>query len=204
LRSHLEAQVDQTTANRLLKNFAGARLSVASAAIAGMALDECDQRMLQVMSKPQRIDQIWSLARAPRFRLLAFVHFMQCVGVLEVAGVTAERSAPHRAPSMGKQEAAVLLGVSTSADEQTVRRAYHKLARAVHPDLRGHNASIEKPLNGSSIDSRQRTNSWSKEAYVCRKAVINCAVWVKNRYHCNANVADLARACQFQLVVSSE
>jgi DnaJ-domain-containing protein 1 len=136
LRSHIEAQVDQRLADHLLKSLAGARLSVVSSAVAGMALDECDKRLLEVMATPRRLDQIWSLAKAPRFRLLAFVYFMQSVGVLEVVGVAADRSAPHRAPSMQKQAAALLLGVSCTADPQTIRRAYHKLARAVHPDLR--------------------------------------------------------------------
>jgi DnaJ-domain-containing protein 1 len=144
IRSHLENQVDISQVERMTHEFAGARLMVddgsrvgngGSEALSALTLDECDRRMLQAMAIPRRMDQIWPLARAPRFRLLAFVHFLRAIGLLQVSGVTAERSAPHRIASSLRRSAAMVLGVTDGADPQTIRRAYHRLARAIHPDL---------------------------------------------------------------------
>ena len=63
-----------------------------------VAVDESDRRMLAAMAQPRRLDQIWPLARTPRFRLLAFLHFLRTVGALSLVGVAADDSAPHRVP----------------------------------------------------------------------------------------------------------
>src|SRR5690606_33885675 len=94
--------------------------------------DDADRRMLVAMAAPRRLDQIWPLARTPRFRLLAFVHFLRSVGALEVEGVAAERATPATGDRLA---AARLLGVDATADLETVKRAYRRLARALHPDL---------------------------------------------------------------------
>jgi DnaJ-domain-containing protein 1 len=139
-RQHLEAQLDQARADALTHELAGLRLSVrAEQAPDGAYLDEADKRILAAMTQPRRLDQIWPLARTPRFRLLCFLHFLRQVGVLQVAGVgatAAHESGPNLAPVDSRQLAALrTLGLSQPSDRDTVKRAYRRLARALHPDL---------------------------------------------------------------------
>jgi DnaJ-domain-containing protein 1 len=116
------------------------------AELAPELLDEADRRMLAALDRPRLLDEIWTLARTPRFRLLAFVHFLRAVDALDVSGIAAERSAPVRGidpvralPAHGldpRRAAALrLLGVDDAADAEAVKRAYRRLARALHPDL---------------------------------------------------------------------
>jgi len=87
---------------------------------------------LAAMSQPRRLDQIWPLARTPRFRMLTFLHFLLSVGAVSLIGV----AAPRRIPASPRRELAHrLLGVQVGADITTVKRAYRRLARALHPDL---------------------------------------------------------------------
>jgi len=136
-RRHLESQVDATRAEALTAQLAGARLSIRPELAPPPAmLDEADRRILAAMAQPRRLDQIWPLARTPRFRLLAFLHFMRQVGGLVEAGIGAFDSGPHRAPlDPRKAAAARLLGVDDGADREAIKRAYRRLARALHPDL---------------------------------------------------------------------
>jgi len=133
-RHHLEAQLDGTLAEKLVRELAGIRLCVRPDLIPE-AIDEADRRMLVAMGQPRRLDQIWPLARTPRFRLLAFIHFLQAVDALEALGVVAERSGPHRTVNARREAALRLLGIEEGADLESVKRAYRKLARALHPDL---------------------------------------------------------------------
>ena len=87
------------------------------------------------MAHPRRLDQIWPLARTPRFRLIAFLHFLRGVGALDVEGIAAERSAPVRSLDHRRLAALRLLGLAEDADLDTVKRAYRRLARSIHPDL---------------------------------------------------------------------
>ncbi len=133
-RQHLEAQLDGSLAEVLVRELAGVRLAL-RADLAPDAVDEADRRMLAAMSLPRRLDQIWPLARTPRFRLLAFIHFLRGVDAIEALGVVAENSGPHRVVDRRAQHARELLGVAEGADQETVKRAYRRLARALHPDL---------------------------------------------------------------------
>lgn len=136
-RSHLEAQLDGTLAEALVQTLAGIRLSIRHE-LAPDAIDEADRRMLAALHSPRRLDQIWPLARTPRFRLLAFIHFLRSVDALEAEGIVAERSAPlRRPPACDPVRAAAmrLLGIDDAADLDTVKRAYRRLARSLHPDL---------------------------------------------------------------------
>lgn len=125
-RGHIEAQLDSSLADRLVREFAGVRIALRSS-LAPEPLDETDRRMLAAMATPRRIDQIAAVARTPRFRLLALVHFLRTVDALELAGVAADAIDARRA-------ALATLGISEASPEQ-VKRAYRRLARSVHPDL---------------------------------------------------------------------
>ncbi len=133
-RAHLESQLDGSLAEVMVRELSGIRLSIKTE-LAPAAIDEADRRMLAAMTIPRRLDQIWPLARTPRFRLLAFLHFLRSVDALDGIGVVAERSAPHRVIDRRRQAAAELLGIDEAADQETVKRAYRRLARSLHPDL---------------------------------------------------------------------
>jgi len=136
-RGHVEAQLDSSLADNLVRQLAGIRLSIRPE-LAPDPLDEADRRMLVAMTLPRRLDQIWPLARTPRFRLLAFIHFLRSVDALAVEGIVAERSAPIRRIDPRRAAALELLGVDDDADLEDVKRAYRRLARALHPDLQPH------------------------------------------------------------------
>jgi DnaJ-domain-containing protein 1 len=136
-RDHLEAQLDSSLADRIVGELAGVRLAIRTE-LAPTAVDEADRRMLIAMSAPRRLDQIWPLARTPRFRLLAFLHFLRAIDAIEVEGIVAERSAPIRVLDPRRAAALRLLGVDDADDAGAVKRAYRRLARALHPDLQPH------------------------------------------------------------------
>lgn len=150
VRSHLEAQLDGALAGRLVQELAGSRL-VLRAELLPAPMDDTDRRMLAALDRPRRLDQIWPLARAPRFRLLAFVHFLRAVGALALEDRSEDRrggapvgvagASPHReenALDPRRLAALRLLGVEGTADHDAVKRAYRRLARALHPDLHPH------------------------------------------------------------------
>lgn len=61
---------------------------------------------------------------------------LRSVGALDVEGIVAERSAPHRLSADPRRRAAArMLGVPEHADTESIKRAYRRLARALHPDL---------------------------------------------------------------------
>jgi DnaJ-domain-containing protein 1 len=136
-RAHLEAQLDGALAEAVLHELAGARLAIRPE-LAPPPADEADRRMLAALAAPRRLDQIWPLARAPRFRLLAFLHFLRGVGALavELAARPADRRpAPARPADPRRASALQLLGVDDPTDLDAIKRAYRRLARALHPDL---------------------------------------------------------------------
>lgn len=139
-RTHLEAQLDNSLAERLVRELAGMRLSVrAELAPDEASCDDADRRILAAMAQPRRLDQIWPIARTPRFRMLAFLWFLHAIDALEVEGIVAEQSAPTVALGRGadpqRSAAARMLGLTTDADVEAIKRAYRRLARSLHPDL---------------------------------------------------------------------
>jgi DnaJ-domain-containing protein 1 len=130
-RSHLEGQLDAGQAQAMLQELAGARLALRPELAPELSwCDETDRRILAAMAVPRRLDQIWPLARTARFRLLTFLYFLRAVGAVSPLGV----SAPIAVAS-GDSDAYRMLGVPAGADRETVKRAYRRLARALHPDL---------------------------------------------------------------------
>jgi DnaJ-domain-containing protein 1 len=128
-REHLERQVDVARARALAMSWAGARLRLdPRLAPAPRLCDATDLRILAAMRAPRRLEQIASLARTPRFRLIAFIHFLRAVGAVELAGVAAP--GPEAAGDAHR-----VLGVEAGADRIAVKRAFRRLARALHPDL---------------------------------------------------------------------
>lgn len=135
-RAHLEAQLDSALADVLVRQLAGVRLMVRPEIAPELATcDEADRRMLAAMALPRRLEQIGSLARTPRFRLLAFLHFLRAVDALDAEGVVAEKSAPTRIVDHRRASASRVLGIPEDADLEAIKRAYRRLARALHPDL---------------------------------------------------------------------
>ncbi len=131
-RTHLEAQVDASLAQRLIGELAGIRLALRPGLVPLLAhCDATDLRIIAAMDIPRRLDQIWPIARTPRFRLLTFLHFMRSVDAMRMHGVAAPAPRTHGTATT----AHAILGVSASADRVTVKRAYRRLARALHPDL---------------------------------------------------------------------
>ncbi|MCG8420362.1 MAG: J domain-containing protein [Proteobacteria bacterium] len=130
-RSHIEAQLDTRRAQRMIAELAGMRLLAVRQIAPDPALcDEIDRRILDAIRVPRRLDQIWTIVHTPRYRLLSFLHFLRTVGGLKIIGIAASESAgpAHRG-------AHHILGVPVGADRATVKRAYRRLARALHPDL---------------------------------------------------------------------
>jgi len=146
-RGHLEQQLDGTLVDLMLRELAGIRLAVRiQLAPDPGSCDETDRRMLAALAAPRRLDQVWSLARTPRYRLLAFIHFLRAVDALDVEGVVADRSVPIRAIDPRRDAARRLLGLDARADLETIKRAYRKLARELHPDLQPEVDLVERRL----------------------------------------------------------
>lgn len=135
-RAHLEAQLDGGLAEALLRDLAGARLAIRPA-LAPAPADEADRRMLAALAEPRRIDEIWPLSRAPRFRLLALLHFLRGIGALAVEPTRPTAAPPSRPRIADPRRAGALqlLGIDDAADLDAIKRAYRRLARALHPDL---------------------------------------------------------------------
>lgn len=138
-RSHFEAQLDAQYADTLVTRFTGVLLSISPDSVPDASIcDATDARILEALAEPRRLDQVWHHARTPRFRLLAFLHFLSCVDALELSSAATGRTVPQPA----RRSAYRVLGVSSNADQIAVKRAYRRLARALHPDLHP-DASVE-------------------------------------------------------------
>ncbi len=133
-RRHLEAAVD---ARALRAELAGARLVLNKDLAPDAAeCDDADRRILAALAAPRRggpvglcpaggaaersprFDEIARSAGVPELRLLRLIAFLRGVGALTVP------SAAHE-----------VLGVAADADAATVKQAYRRAARRLHPDM---------------------------------------------------------------------
>ncbi len=131
-RQHLERQIDSGRAQQLVSMLAGSRLVLRPDLVPyDSLLDDTDRRIIAAMRVPRRLDQIWPLARTPRYRLLTFIHFLREVGAVGFEGI----AAPAPRMSTAQDAARRTLGLEPAADKTAAKRAYRRLARALHPDL---------------------------------------------------------------------
>jgi hypothetical protein len=126
-RQHLEARFDLGHARALVAALEGQRLVLRKdLAPAPGDGDETDRRLLAALAAPRRLDEVARAARAPERRLLAFVYFLREVGAL---------AAPAPAARAVAASAHRVLGVAPDTDGATLKQAYRRLARRLHPDL---------------------------------------------------------------------
>jgi DnaJ-domain-containing protein 1 len=138
-RSHIEGRFDGALAEAVVRELDGRRLALRPE-LAPDPADDADRRMLAAMAQPRRLDQIWPIARTPRYRMLAFLHMLRSLGALDVEAPT--QSSYARASTTGPRSADVrraaamrVLGLDGNVDADDVKRAYRRLARTLHPDL---------------------------------------------------------------------
>lgn len=147
IRQHVQRQLEATRAAWISRELAGARIELRPGAGPDAAdLDATDRVLVAALARPRELRELATLARVPRFRLLALLDFLASVGALLVSRASAERStapasarqAKGAAPLASPHAAALrLLGLpdDAGADGARVKTAFRALARRLHPDL---------------------------------------------------------------------
>lgn len=136
-----QRSVSASVARDVAARLAGARVSLREELAPEPAhLDEADQRILCCLAEPRRLDEIAALSRSPRFRVVALLFALGQLDALELEGVAAP------GPTDNQRAAQQILGLTSDADRAQVKRAYRRLARALHPDL--HPAAGERERRG--------------------------------------------------------
>ncbi len=142
---YLESSLTSSGAERLRLQLAGSRLSILpSQAPCASHLDATGRRLLDALSTWRRIDELPTAARAPRFRSIAFVFAMREVRALTLAGVASQPLIGTVRSAAASKDAHNILGLELGADRIDVKRAYHRLVRALHPDLQPHLDSTDR------------------------------------------------------------
>ena len=137
--AYFEASLSGRRASELARELAGVRLQIREElAPDPVRLDDTGRRLLAALTDPRRADELSGAARAPRFRTLAFLFALDQLGALERKGIGVRPTAEARTV------ASRALGVAASADRTAIKRAYRKLARALHPDLQNPTGLPEK------------------------------------------------------------
>ena len=163
-REHLERELTVELSRSIARALDGARIAIRpGAALDRKHLDETDRLLVAALGEPRDLRDHAIRARVPRFRLLAFVHFLSSVGQLLVVPARSPSFRPpplssreQKEPALPKPAAAAfsprasalrLLGLPPDADLTLVKGAYRRLARALHPDLHpGVNEAIKRDL----------------------------------------------------------
>jgi hypothetical protein len=111
VRRHVESFVDPARATDFASALGDARLVLRKDLAPDAAdCDEVDRRVLAALAAPRRLEEVERRTAAPRMRLLAFLWFLLRVGALD--------------PPLG-----------LAASPADAKRAFRRLARALHPDL---------------------------------------------------------------------
>lgn len=119
VRRHVESFVDDQRGRDFVAGLGDARLTLRKDLAPDPAdCDDVDRRILAALAAPRRLEEVARASGAPRTRLVALLWFLSRVGALE-----------------GEIARHPVLGVAPDAPPAEVRRAFHRLARALHPDL---------------------------------------------------------------------
>lgn len=113
VRLHTEREVGRDLAARLTADVGGARIALrAGAALDLEHLDATDRLLAGALERARPASELGTVARAPRFRLLAFLHFLRSIGALAMLPDGASlRGSPARdgraSPPAGSRTASI-------------------------------------------------------------------------------------------------
>ncbi len=102
-------------------------------------LEPKDGELFAALARPRTLSELASLARAPRFVVLSFVAFLDQVGALTDDRAPSPEPTPvfMAAPRVepARARALRLLGLPIGAETSSVKAAFRRLARTLHPDV---------------------------------------------------------------------
>jgi hypothetical protein len=126
-RSFVDARFDLAAARALARSLEGKRL-VLRKDLAPDPADDAERTLLGALATPRTLTEL--AGRVPERRLLVFLHFLATLDLLVGAGVLVGvriLGAPEPAHD--------LLGVAAGSDVATLKQAYRRRVRQLHPDL---------------------------------------------------------------------
>lgn len=138
-RQHFEHQLDLDRSVQLIREIGDEPVSIREGSAPDPAyLDPADRRLVAALARPRHLRELATIARIPRYRLLAFIHFLRSVGALRTstqrAHAPVSRTVALKRPSDARHAALHQLGLPADADALVVRKTFRRLAQATHPD----------------------------------------------------------------------